>query len=204
MKIIGITGGTGCGKTTALHVLQELGAYCIDCDAVYHTLLDNCPEMRNEIIAAFPSCAPTGVFDRKELGKLVFADPALLQQLNEITYGYIFAKVNYLLDQADCAGYHAAAIDAIGLLESGLSLLCHTTVAITAPDEKRLERLIAREHISPTYAQARMDAQRSNEAFSSMCRHTLCNDTTEAAFREACQELFQQLLHERSFHCERE
>lgn len=204
MKIIGITGGTGCGKTTALHVLQELGAYCIDCDAVYHELLETCPALRAEIVEAFPACAPGGVFDRKELGKLVFADQAALQRLNEITNGYVFAKVSFLLDEAARKGYPAAAIDAIGLLESGLTLLCHTTVAITAPREARLARLLARESISPAYAQARIDAQRTDEEFSALCRHTLHNDSTQAAFEAACRQLFTELLHERSFHCERE
>ena len=180
MKIIGITGGTGCGKTTALHILQELGAYCIDCDAVYHELLETCPALRAEIVEAFPACAPGGVFDRKELGKLVFANQAARQ------------------------GYPAAAIDAIGLLESGLTLLCHTTVAITAPREARLARLLDRESISPAYAQARIDAQRTDEEFSALCRHTLHNDSTQAAFEAACRQLFTELLHERSFHCERE
>ena len=113
MKIIGITGGTGCGKTTALHILQELGAYCIDCDAVYHELLETCPALRAEIVEAFPACAPGGVFDRKELGKLVFANQAALQRLTEITNGYVFAKVSFLLDEAARKGYPAAAIDAL-------------------------------------------------------------------------------------------
>ena len=156
------------------------------------------------IRSAFPACAPGGVFDRKELGKLVFANQAALQRLTEITNGYVFAKVSFLLDEAARKEYPAAAIDAIGLLESGLTLLCHTTVAITAPQEARLARLLAREPISPAYAQARIDAQRTDEEFSALCRHTLHNDTTQAAFEAACRQLFTELLHERSFHCERE
>ena len=174
MKIIGITGGTGCGKTTALHILQELGAYCIDCDAVYHDLLETCPELRAEIVEAFPACAPGGVFDRKELGKLVFADQAALQRLTEITNGYVFAKVSFLLDEAARKGYPAAAIDAIGLLESGLTLLCHTTVAITAPREARLARLLAREPISPAYAQARDRAPSARTRSFPPCAATPC------------------------------
>lgn len=204
MKIIGITGGTGCGKTTALKVLEQMGACIIDCDAVYHELLQTCEPMLQEILEAFPDCAADGQFDRKALGRIVFADPAKLQKLNDITHGYIFANVHFRLDQAAAKGCVAAAIDAIGLMESGLSLLCHTSVAITAPEEKRLARLMARDNISEEYARSRIAAQRSNEDFASLCRHVLENNGTEEEFKRHCEALFTQLIQERSFHCERE
>ena len=204
MKVIGITGGTGCGKTTALQVLKAMGARIIDCDAVYHTLLETCEPMRQEIRETFPGCMVNGRFDRKALGSIVFADPDKLQKLNDITHGYVFAAVNFQLDQASADGCPAAAVDAIGLMESGLSLLCHTTVAGTAPLQARLQRLMARDGISEEYARSRIDAQRTNEDFASQCRHVLCNDGTKEEFERQCQALFTQLLHERSFHCERE
>ena len=204
MKIIGITGGTGCGKTTALRVLEDMGACIIDCDAVYHNLLETCKPMLQEILETFPDCAVDGQFDRKALGRIVFADPLKLQKLNEITHGYIFANVHFQLDQAAAKGHPAAAIDAIALMESGLSLLCHTTVAITAPNEVRLTRLMARDQITAEYAQSRINAQRSNEDYASMCRHVLENNGTEEEFQRQCQALFTQLIQERSFHCERE
>lgn len=204
MKIIGITGTTGSGKTTALQVLDQMGACIIDCDAVYHDLLQTCEPMLQEILEEFPDCAPAGQFDRKALGRIVFADPAKLQKLNDITNGYVFAAVHFQLDQAAAKGHPAAAIDAIGLMESGLSLLCHTTVAVTAPPEVRLQRLMAREGISAEYAQMRIDAQRSDEDFASLCRHNLVNDGTKEEFQRQCQALFTQLIQERSFHCERE
>ena len=83
MKIIGLTGTTGSGKTTALQVLEQMGACIIDCDAVYHDLLQTCEPMLQEILEEFPDCAPAGQFDRKALGRIVFADPAKLQKLNE-------------------------------------------------------------------------------------------------------------------------
>jgi dephospho-CoA kinase len=60
MKIIGITGGSGAGKTTVLMVLEELGAKVIDCDRIYHELMDSCKEMRSSIEKAFPECISDG------------------------------------------------------------------------------------------------------------------------------------------------
>ena len=195
MKIIGITGGTGCGKTTALHILQELGAYCIDCDAVYHELLETCPALRAEIVEAFPACAPDGVFDRKELGKLVFANQAALQRLTEITNGYVFAKVSFLLDEAARKGYPAAAIDAIALIESGLGDRCDAVVGVIAPAELRVRRIMAREGISEDYAWARVRAQRPDQFFAEGCAHILYNDCgTAEEFSRKAEEFLKEIV----------
>ena len=78
------------------------------------------------------------------------------------------------------------AIDAIGLFESGLDKLCKLTVAITAPREDRIARLMARDNIPAEYAAARIDAQPSGEEFARRCGFTLVNDSTQEAFREKC------------------
>lgn len=205
MKVIGITGGSGCGKTTALQVLSQMGARIIDCDAVYHELLQTNTAMCQEIAEAFPGCLEDGKLNRKKLGSLVFADPAGLQRLNEITHPYVFQAVQEALEQAHRDGCWAAAIDAIALHESGLGLMCHTTIAVTAPRADRIRRLMQRDGISEAYACARIDAQHSDEEFSAMCRHTLHNDGSDPqAFAQRCQTLFSQIRQERSFHCERE
>ena len=85
-------------------------------------------------------------------------------------------------------------IDAIGLLESGLAALCDVTVAVTAPAEARIARLMAREGVSREYAAARIAAQRSDASFSAACDYTLENDGTQDEFRLKCQNLFETLL----------
>lgn len=85
MHIVGITGGTGCGKTTALMELERQGALVIDCDAVYHELLASNAAMLAEINARFPGTIENGVLQRKKLGAVVFADAAALDDLNAIT-----------------------------------------------------------------------------------------------------------------------
>ena len=85
------------------------------------------------------------------------------------------------------------AIDAIGLFEGGLAPLCHTTVAVTAPLEQRIARLMARDGIDRAYAIARIQAQRSCEAFRALCDHTLHNDGTQEEFRQKCLAFFTDL-----------
>ena len=81
--ILGITGGTGCGKTTLLNVLKERGAVVLDCDAIYHELLRTDGALREASAGAFgPVFAADGGLDRQKLGNLVFGDPAALETLN--------------------------------------------------------------------------------------------------------------------------
>ena len=72
--IIGITGGTGCGKTTALRAVQALGGLVLDCDAIYHRLLQEDKALVAAIESRFPGVTEQGVLNRKKLGAIVFED----------------------------------------------------------------------------------------------------------------------------------
>ena len=180
--ILGITGGTGCGKTTLLELIRELGGLVIDCDDVYHKLLQTDTQLLDSIEAQFPGTVEQGRLQRKKLGALVFADPAALEKLNEITHSAVKQEVCKLLSPPP----QLAAIDAIGLFESGLDKLCKLTVAVTAPEEQRIARLMARDGIDEAYALSRIRAQHSSEEFSALCDYTLVNDGTKEQFREKC------------------
>lgn len=185
--VIGLTGGSGSGKTTALRVLQEMGAVCFDADAVYHDLLRTDKPMLAAIEARFPGVVEDGMLQRKKLGAQVFGDPEALKALSAITHPYVVRAIEA---QLDCP---LAVIDAIGLFESGLDRLCDHTVAVTAPRETRIARLIAREGVTRDYAAARIDAQRSDEEFSALCEFTLENSGTQADFEAACRTLLASL-----------
>ena len=92
MFVIGITGGTGAGKTTALDAIRALGGEVLDCDAIYHRLLREDENLLGEIDSAFPGAVTEGVLDRKKLGTLVFGDPDKLEKLNAITHGYVYRE----------------------------------------------------------------------------------------------------------------
>ncbi len=196
MTIIGITGPTGAGKTTALNELEKLGGVIIDCDAVYHELLKSDLTLQSELQSRFGVLVDeNGVFDRKKLGAVVFHDPAALADLNAIAHRHVVEAVKVILAKAEEDKIPAAAIDAIALFESGLADLCQATVAITAPADVRVERIMAREGISREYAQARVNAQNPEEFYTSRCQHTLRNDCASAAeFGQRAERLFRGIL----------
>ena len=187
--IIGITGGTGCGKTTLLSVLKESGCVVLDCDAIYHRLLETDASLLQSINARFPNTVKDGILQRKALGNLVFSDPDALKALNEITHAAVKQEVIRCLTPPPAL----AAIDAIALFESELDQLCHITVAVTAPESSRVARIMARDAVCQEYALARIHAQPSNEAFSEKCDYTLENNSSQEAFRSKCLAFLQQL-----------
>lgn len=200
MKVIGITGPTGAGKTTALNALQDLGGRVVDCDAVYHDLLVSSEPMRQELRARFGAGVflPDGALDRKALGAVVFDDEQALADLNAITHKYVGLAVDEFIEQAQEAGAKAAAIDAIALIESGIAGRCHCTVAVTAPDETRVRRIMAREGISEEYARLRVSAQKKEEWFRANCTYVLVNDCADAAaFQARARALFEQIINKR-------
>lgn len=196
MKIIGITGPTGAGKTTALRAVTDLGGCVIDCDQVYHQLLEESAPMRNELTERFGS----GILDseqrldRKKLGALVFQDKALLTDLNTITHRYVCQRVEELLRTAQAEGRPLAAVDAIALIESGLGTLCDAVVGILAPPEVRVRRIMARDGISEDYARMRVKAQQSDAFFQQNCTAILENTGEEAGLTRQAKALFEKIM----------
>ena len=182
MMILGITGGTGCGKTTLLNCIQDQGGLVLDCDAIYHALLQTDAQMLDAINRRFPGVIEGGTLNRKKLGAIVFADEAALADLNSITHTAVKQEVLRRLEAAP----KLAAIDAIGLFEGGLADLCDVTVAVTAPEEMRVQRLIQRDGISEDYARARIRAQHKESWFRERCDYVLVNDGKLDAFRAKC------------------
>ena len=180
--ILGITGGTGCGKTTLLKEIEALGGLVLDCDAIYHGLLETDRALLEAIESRFPGVAAGGVLDRKKLGSIVFSDKNSLLDLNRITHSAVKREVVSRLEAKPAL----AAIDAIALFEGGLAELCDWTVAVTAPEEARVRRLMLRDGISEEYARARIAAQKPEAYFAENCDFVLRNDGTADQFREVC------------------
>ncbi len=191
--IVGLTGGTGAGKTSALAALEDLGGTVLDCDAVYHQMLRTDPALREAITAAFgPVFCPDGSLDRQKLGTLVFSDHAALDRLNAIVYEYLPPE---LLRRAQ--GHTLVGLDAISLMESGLGRLCACTVAVLAPAEDRVRRIMARDGISEDYARLRISAQQPDVFYRERCSHILENNcATPAQFREQARIFFRSMLRE--------
>ena len=196
MTVIGITGPTGAGKTTVLGVLRDMGGAVADCDAVYHELLRTSAPMRDELKNRFGETIfdDAGDLRRKELGAIVFGDQTALADLNAITHRHIVAELERRIARARAEGRPAIALDAIALLESGAGGLCSVTVAVTAPEEARVRRIMAREGIPEEYARARVAAQKPSAWFEEHCTHTLRNNGNRADFEARARALFESIL----------
>ena len=189
---IGITGGTGSGKTSALRALCALGGRIIDCDAVYHRELAVNARLRRDITRAFGDVFDGEKLNRQKLGGIVFSDPEALHMLNGIVNIHLLPVI-----RREAEGHLIVGLDAINLLQSGLAALCRETVAVLAPTEQRVRRIMERDGISEDYARLRIGAQQPEEYYRQHCSRILENraDGPEA-FEEQARNFFRELIRE--------
>jgi dephospho-CoA kinase len=145
MKIIGITGGIGSGKSTVAGFLAGLGVAVIDADMVGHEVLEKDSEARRQVIEAFGKqiVAPDGRIDRKKLGSIVFSSPEALSRLNHIMHPRIDELVEASLERYRWQGVAVVVIEAPLLIEAGWGTKVDQVWVTTAPEAvifKRLEQ----------------------------------------------------------------
>ena len=195
MYIIGITGGTGAGKSSAVKALQTLGAEAIDCDVLYHDMLTTNSDMISEIATAFNDVLINGEVDRCKLSEVVWSDPASLQKLNDITHKYVSEEIKQRIVSFKAEDVKTVAIDAIALIESGQDKKCDVVIGIIAPLAMRVSRIIQRDNLSRERALNRVNAQQPESFYKKRCDYILENVySTEVEFEEKCIEFFKELI----------
>lgn len=177
MKILGLTGGSGTGKSAACTAFARLGCGVIDADATYRTLCDTCEPMLKEIQNVFGDVFSTdGKLDRKKLGTIVFADAQKLQQLNAITHPYIRQAARDAFAAYSKRGCLLCIHDAPVLFEGQMETLCDKTCAVLAARNTRIARIVARDAITEEYAALRIDAQKDDAFYRERCDYVVQND----------------------------
>ena len=195
MYIIGITGGTGAGKTSAVQALQSFGAMPLDCDEIYHELLSSSTEMTAEIEARFDNISVNGKIDRNKLGKIVWDDPVALNDLGTITHRFIRSELEWRIISFKAQGGDLVAIDAIALIESGQNSKCDIVVGVLAPQDKRVARIMNRDNLTNEQALMRINAQQPESFYRENCDYILENIyETQNEFEDKCKAFFNELL----------
>jgi tRNA threonylcarbamoyl adenosine modification protein (Sua5/YciO/YrdC/YwlC family)/dephospho-CoA kinase len=183
--VIGVTGGSGAGKSAVMDRLKALGAAAIRADEVYHRLLRTEEEMLSELRERFASAFTGGAFDRAAMRKTAFSDPAALSDLNRITHPYVLKEIRREMGQVFLKDSGMpAAIEAIALIGSGLDMLCTVKVAVIAPFEARAERIMLRDGLSRGDALKRLQSQKSDEYYMELCDFIVENHGTEEELTE--------------------
>lgn len=161
MIVIGLTGGIGSGKSEVSRRLRELGAAVINADQVGHQAYAPQSETWQEIVRAFGAqvLQENGEIDRRQLGGIVFADPAQRARLNAIMHPRMARMVSDQLAELRVSGCPAAVVEAAVLFEAGWDALVDEVWTVDAPEEAVVARLQARNGLEPAEIRQRIAAQ---------------------------------------------
>lgn len=172
--IIGLTGGSGTGKTTASGFFRDRGYLVIDCDKLAREVCLPGRPCLDELVQYFGRdiINSDGTLARRKLGSMVFGDKIKLAKLNEITHKHITAELKAVIDANK---NRDILIDAPLLFEAGLGDICHKTLCILADREVRIRRIMARDSISFEDAKKRIDSQKNDEYYISNCDYAVYN-----------------------------
>ena len=157
---IGVTGPIGCGKSQVARWLEELGARAVDADLVAREVAAPGTPVHDAILARFGAAvtAPDGTVDRAALGRVVFADPPALRDLEALVHPAVRRRILAAIEDAEAAGVAAIVVEAIKLVEGGLAAFCDEVWLVTCDPDAQRRRLAAR-GTPPAEAEQRMAAQ---------------------------------------------
>ena len=196
MKVIGLTGGIGSGKSTVSRFLKELGAVIIDADKVGHEAFKPDTEAWREVVAAFGRqiLTPSGEIDRNKLGEIVFANPEALARLNEIMHPRIYAWVKALIEGYRQRGVEVVVLEAPLLLEAGWTSSVDEVWVTVAPESTVLRRLKKKLGLSEPQSLARIRSQLPSKERIKQADVVIDTDCSLDELRAKVKELWQRRL----------
>ncbi len=167
MKIYGLTGQTGAGKSTVAALLSNNGFFVIDGDKIARRVTEKGSPALEGLAEAFGKdiLFPDGTLDRKKLAERAFASKDATKKLNELTHPYIHTLFKSEIQKAKESGFSRCLIDAAALLESPSKALCEKIIVVFCPEKNRFERILKRDGITKEEAIRRIKAQKSDEYY---------------------------------------
>lgn len=200
MRVVGLTGGMGAGKSTVAAMLAERGARVVDADAIAREVVEPGRPALDAIAARFGDdvVGEDGSLDRAALAAIVFADPEELAALEAITHPAIRDGLEQRLaavaaTEESSGDEQVVVVDHPLLVESGFAGRCDVVVVVEAPVRLRLDRLEAGRGIAREDARSRIEQQASDAQRREVADHVLVNDGDEAALARAVASLWAQL-----------
>ncbi len=195
VQVIGITGGTGSGKSEAARRFEELGFPVIDADRIGHEVLEPGGEAAPAVMAAFgPGILSAGQIDRKKLGARIFAEPEARQQLNAITHPCIKREIKRRIKALAAQGHRTVFLDAALIAESGEREQClDGLILVTCPESVRLQRLMETRGLARDEAMARMRAQTPPDQKLALADWVLDNEGSVGNLRRQVERLAMEL-----------
>ena len=167
MRIIGITGPTGAGKSTVCQGFAELGYDTVDADALYHSMLIPPSPCLDALRGEFGDniLNADGTLNRNALSALVFADKSALERLNSTVLPIVIEKMRDIIRAAEEKGAPLLIIDAPTLIESGFDEECDLVISISAPEDVRIKRIMKRDGIDKDRAEQRVRGQKTDDFY---------------------------------------
>lgn len=162
MKVIGLTGNIGCGKSVVARMFEELGARVIDADRIARLVVDSGEPAWKEIVKTFGKeiLNQDGTINRGRLGEIVFNDKEKRETLNGITHPRIIERIKELIEEAGRENVEVVIVEAALIVEKGgMKPLINDLIVVTADEKAQIRRLMGRDRFSREAALSRIRSQ---------------------------------------------
>ena len=195
MKIIGLTGGSGAGKSLVCEAFFSYGVKSIDTDKISREVTKKDSECLRELTEYFTKNILThdGELDRKKLAEIVFSNGKNLDILNRITHEYILERCKDVILDMQKTGEKSAIIDAPVLFESGFDKHCDIIISVISDRKKRIERIIKRDNITKSQVENRIKNQKSDEFFIEHSDYIIYNNSDYENIKTQVSEIYKNI-----------